>query len=84
MDTAGSLNLGIYAVRETCVDTIPQNILSVAGAAGRRGFVSRCGFLLECSKITPSDYTSLGKNHKAQCGEEHTDPSWRPCQHCRE
>lgn len=59
MDAAGNLSLRIYSsVRETCVNTIPQSILSVAGAAGRRGFVSHCGFLLGCSKISPSDWTS--------------------------
>lgn len=42
MDAAGNLNLGIYCVRETCVDTTPQSILSVAGAAGRGEFVSHC------------------------------------------
>lgn len=56
MDAAGNCNLGIYSsVRETCVDAITQSILSVDGAAGRREFV--CGFLLECSKIIPSDWT---------------------------
>lgn len=58
MDAARNLNLGIYSsVRETCVDTIPQSILSVADA-GRRGFVSHCGFLLDCNEIIPSDWTS--------------------------
>lgn len=42
MAAVGNPYLGIYSVRETCMDTVPQSILSVAGAAGRREFVSHC------------------------------------------
>lgn len=42
MDDVGNPNLRIYSVKETCMDTLPQSILSAAGAAGRRKFVSHC------------------------------------------
>lgn len=74
MDAAGNLNLGIYSpVRDTCVDIIPQSIVSVAGAAGRRGYVSHClwfpvGVEQNCSLRLDFCPSSLGKNHKARCG----------------